>query len=114
MNGIFRGAAPAVALAAGLVLPATAAHADEPLQCYRLVALCTWTHVNGYGRLRLVVGPAREIDPPARSARNQTAEDWCLYSRRGFQGRHRRQLVRGQIARDLGFDAFSARPGRCY
>jgi hypothetical protein len=114
MNGIFRRASLAVALAAGLAMPASAAHAAEPLQCYRLVGLCVWTHPGGHGRLRLAVGPAREIDPPARSARNQTAYDWCLYSRRGFQGRHRRELARGQIARDLGFDAFSARPGRCY
>jgi hypothetical protein len=114
MNGIFRGASLAVALAAGLALPASAAHANEPLQCYRLVALCTWTHPYGHGRLRLAVGPAHRIDPPARSAQNQTVEDWCLYGRPGFRGGHRRELAHGQTARDLGFDAYSARPGRCY
>jgi hypothetical protein len=114
MNKILRHAslmAATAAAGAALALPASAAHADEPLPCPRIFGVvCTFTGPHGEGDLRLLSGPRPVLVPPVRSAQNQDDRPWCFYNRPGFQG-ERRELAQGQSIGDLV--AFSAKPGYC-
>ncbi|GAA4623937.1 hypothetical protein GCM10023196_022150 [Actinoallomurus vinaceus] len=116
MNGIVRRVSLTVAgaaVAAGVTVPVSAAHADEPLPCPRIFGvLCVFTGPNGHGELRLFRHEEQFLAPPVRSAQNQSPLPWCLYRDPGFNGEHR-EIDRGQTIGDLGFHAHSARPGNC-
>ncbi|MFD1544178.1 peptidase inhibitor family I36 protein [Nonomuraea guangzhouensis] len=98
--------------AASLALPASAAHADDPLPCPRIYGVCAWTEPSGKGELKLLFGDDPYLEPPVRAVQNQTGGLWCFYAYPYFQG-ERWQIAGGETVRDLGLDSRSARRGTC-
>jgi hypothetical protein len=104
-------AAAGVAAVGVAVVPAASAHAD-PFPCPRVSGVCTWTLPGGEGQLGLLFGSEYEIAPPVWSAQNQTPVPWCFYRFPGFNG-PRREIQSMETVGDIGFPAFSAKPGPC-
>ncbi|WP_433171850.1 peptidase inhibitor family I36 protein [Actinoallomurus sp. CA-150999] len=116
MNRIVRRVSMTMAgavVAAGVTVPASAAHADPPLPCPRVFGvLCAFSGPEGHGELILLHHEEPFLAPPARSAQNQSPFSWCLYRHPEFQGEHR-EIARGQSIGDLGFHVRSAQPRPC-
>lgn len=111
----------AAAVGASVLLPATAqgqgqgqgqgqarAQAQIPI-CPHVVGLCTWTEPNSEGRVRMLPRAEPQVNPPVRSAKNQTSQTWCLYPRPSYAGRAV-VLPSGSYTPGLGLTACSVRP----
>ncbi|MET9414350.1 peptidase inhibitor family I36 protein [Streptomyces klenkii] len=116
--------AAAVVGAAVALLPAAAAQgrtqgwtesrAESPAQaqfplCPQVIGLCTWAEADAEGPARMFQRPAPRLNPPVRSAKNQTGQTWCLYPRPSYAGRAV-VLGSGSYTPGLGLTARSARP----
>lgn len=102
-----------LAAAGAAVLPAATARADPGFLCPRAVGVCAWTRPGGTGELRILFGDEPFIEPPVRSALNQTAGTWCFYRRPFHTGEERREVQPFETVHEFGFAAHSARRGRC-
>lgn len=110
-KGIALFAVTAAALGTAL-LPATGAQADDPLPCFKIVGICTWTGTNGNGTLAAHFTDEPFVTASFHSAQNQTSDPWCLYDKPLFTGKTR-ALGAGKTVRDIGFGAESLRKGHC-
>ena len=105
--------AVAVASLGTTVLPATTAHAAEPI-CPMVVGVCTWTEASFEGDMRIVFDEESVLVPPVRSAVNRDFQTWCFYERPFFDNRgQQREVNSGETVNDFGFDAHSAKQGQC-
>ncbi|WP_171109748.1 peptidase inhibitor family I36 protein [Streptomyces sp. Z423-1] len=101
------------AAAAGVaLLPAGAAQADEPVNCPRVIAFCTFEGPDGYGRMRLYFQDEPSADPSFHTAQNQTPEPWCVYELPGYGGLAFEVPAWGTV-RQLPFAARSLHQGSC-
>ncbi|MFJ2812643.1 peptidase inhibitor family I36 protein [Streptomyces sp. NPDC087294] len=112
------GLASALVMAgAGLAaLPTATAQAAAPYPvCPRVTAVCTWTEPSFEGEMRILFNGKELLQPPVRSALNQSFDTWCFYERPFFDNRGQmREVNRGEEVHDFGFPAHSAREGQCH
>ncbi|MFF7019630.1 peptidase inhibitor family I36 protein [Streptomyces klenkii] len=113
---------------ASVLLPAAAAQGRTPGQaesrtagwtesraqarfpiCPQVIGLCTWAEADAEGPASMLQRPAPRLNPPVRSAKNQTGQTWCLYPRPSYAGRAV-VLGSGSYTPGLGLTARSARP----
>lgn len=103
----------ATAAILGAVLPtASAAQADEPVPCPRVIGVCTYSEADGQGTPRLYFGTEPLADPTFRTVQNQTPDPWCVYAHPYF-GDPKEQVDAWSTIRDLPFEAASLRRGPC-
>ncbi|WP_424892755.1 peptidase inhibitor family I36 protein [Streptomyces sp. XH2] len=102
----------AAVVGASVLLPATAAQSLSRQQlpiCPHVVGLCTWTEPDAEGTTRMFQRPAPKLNPPVRSAKNQSGQTWCLYPSPAYEGQAF-VLRSGSYTPGLGLTARSARP----
>ncbi|MFI9203124.1 peptidase inhibitor family I36 protein [Streptomyces sp. NPDC053048] len=102
------------ALGASVLSPATTARGQDRTEaripiCPHVIGLCTWTQPNADGTTRMVQFADPHLNPPVRSAKNQTGQSWCLYPRPSYAGQPV-VLPSGSYTPGLGLTARSARP----
>ncbi|MFF4218184.1 peptidase inhibitor family I36 protein [Streptomyces nondiastaticus] len=107
-----RSAIAAAVAGASVLLPAAVAQgaprARIPI-CPQVIGLCTWTEPDAEGTTRMFQRPSANLNPPVRSAKNQTGQTWCLYPRPSYRGQAF-VLRSGSYTPGLGLTARSARP----
>ncbi|MER6574712.1 hypothetical protein [Nonomuraea sp. NPDC001023] len=100
----------ALALAAGIAQPATAAApAAADFACPPVLGICAYDVDDN---LRVLYDDEADIVPPIVRAANYSGDSWCFYNWFGYGG-DRRELAPGQVADDFGFVVRSARRGPC-
>jgi hypothetical protein len=104
--------AAVVTAAAGLVSPVAGAAVRSEFPCPRILAVCGFTEPGGQGELVLIFEDEPWLNPPIRSAMNNTPDFWCFYANPDFGGQ-RRQVSRGETVQDFGFPVQSAMRGMC-
>ncbi|WP_116245709.1 peptidase inhibitor family I36 protein [Nocardiopsis sp. FIRDI 009] len=112
LRKLVSGLAVAVAAVSATAAPAASAESAQPTCPRVLGTLCAFTETDGQGSFRLLVKGKGVIEPPVRSAVNHDSVPWCVFGERRFDG-ERVQLDSFEYDADFGFDAFSARRGRC-
>ncbi|GEC06321.1 hypothetical protein SSP24_39760 [Streptomyces spinoverrucosus] len=100
------------AAAGAALLPAGAAQADEPVNCPRVIAFCTFEEPDGYGQMRLYFRDEAFADPSFYTAQNQTPEPWCVYELPGYSGLSY-EVPAWETLRQLPFPARSLHRGPC-
>lgn len=108
---------PAIVSAAvgvSVLLPTATAQGQARTQaqipiCPHVVGLCTWAEPNSEGRPRMLQRAEPNVNPPVRSAKNQTNQSWCLYPQPSYTGRPV-VLPSGSYTPGLGLTARSVRP----
>ncbi len=105
-------AATAAILGTGVLPAASAAQADEPVPCPRVIGVCTYSEPEGQGVPRLYFQDEPLADPVFRTVQNQSPQPWCVYAHPYF-GAPQQQVEPWQTLRNLPFAAASLRPGSC-